>query len=605
MNCDICENRCKVAEGGTGACGQYRRVGDAMLECHPDRYLIVCPILIETMPMLHFHPGGKFLQISTAGCNFDCPGCISTVIVREMNAASRMLQKLDANQVVTAALKQGCRGIAFLMNDPLASLETFLRVARAAREAGLLIGCASNCYFTEHSLARLLPLLDFINIGVKGLDEQAYRACGGQSPVPVLRNIRLLHDAGVHVEVACMHRRDNREELCELARRVAQISDAIPLQVMRYIPLESADPSWEPSIRESEELVEDLRELLRHVYLFNSPGSDQLHSCCPVCNEVVIRRDFYGPMGARLLAIDNERCQHGLEALDLSGEAQPSDFREADFQGGYPFTRALEIVQAMLIALGVRDTREVVRVWETMLGKEKLHELHHAIQKPDSYLATLRHFGDLTSRQSQAARLVDYIEARLVAVARGLKGITQRPRVYYAMGKPLFAIQGERFENQIAQLAGGDSVNQRLDLKGRPGMTIDRDVLNDLNPEVMFISSFMSSPIKDFHAECLRLGIEVDAVRNMRIYTPPVPASDFGGPRWVLGLLFLANVLHPERFNFDLAREADIFYREFYGMTFTPDKLNRSFGKPSNTWNWDANSCPAVEPVPSDPSPDS
>lgn len=101
----------------------------------------------------------------------------------------------------------------------------------------------------------------------------------------------------------------------------------------------------------------------------------------------------------------------------------------------------------------------------------------------------------------------------------------------------------------------------------------------------MIIPAFMSSPIKDFHAECLRLGIEVAAVRNMRIYTPPVPASDFGGPRWVLGLLFLANVLHSERFNFDLPREADIFYREFYGMPFTPDKLNRSFGKPSNAWN--------------------
>jgi cell division FtsZ-interacting protein ZapD len=26
-----------------------------------------------TMPILHFHPAAKFLQISTMGCNFDCP----------------------------------------------------------------------------------------------------------------------------------------------------------------------------------------------------------------------------------------------------------------------------------------------------------------------------------------------------------------------------------------------------------------------------------------------------------------------------------------------------------------------------------------------------
>jgi pyruvate-formate lyase-activating enzyme len=586
MTCTICENRCQVAQGALGGCGQYRREGDAMVECQPDRYLIVCPIRIETMPMLHFHPGGKFLQISTAGCNFDCPGCISTVIVREMNPDSNMLRQLGPDQVVAAALEQDCCGLAFLMNDPLASLETFLRVARAAKAAGLLVGCASNGYFTEESLARLLPVLDFINIGVKGLDEQSYRSCGGRSPEPVLRNIRLLHEAGVHVEVACMHRHDNGEEVRELARRVAQVSPAMPLQVMRYIPLEAADPAWEPSIRVSEALVEELRGVLRHVYLFNSPGSEQLHSRCPDCGEVLIRRDFYGPMGARLLSVGNEACAHGLSALDVLGEPQRGDFREADFQGGYPFTRALEIVQAMLIALGVRQPQEVVRVWESVLDKEKLRKLHHDIQQPDSYLATLRQFGELTGRHEQAAVLIDYMQSRLDAVAQGLEGVTRRPRVYYAMGKPLFAIKGERFENQLVRLAGGESVNQRLELIGRPGMTIDRDVLNALNPEVMLISAFMSNPVKDFHAECLRLDLQVEAVRDMHIFTPPLPASDFGGPRWVLGLLFLANVLHPERFQFDLFDEAEDFYRRFYGMKFSPEHLNRSFGKPSNDWCW-------------------
>ncbi|MEZ4598466.1 MAG: radical SAM protein [Syntrophotaleaceae bacterium] len=586
MICDICENRCQVAEGQTGACGQYRGSNGAMEEIYPDRYLIVCPILIETMPMLHFHPGGKFLQISTVGCNFDCSGCISTVIVKEMNPASDMLRKLDAQEVTALALQQDCRGISFLMNDPLANFETFLRVARAARDAELLVGCASNGYFTETSLARLLPLLDFVNIGVKGLDEPSYRACGGRSPEPVLRNIRLLHEAGVHVEVACMHRRDNQGELLELAHRVAEVSPAIPLQVMRYIPLEAADPAWEPTIRESEDLVEDLRALLRHVYLFNSPGSAQLHSRCPECGDVLIRRDFYGPMGARLLAVDDERCMHGPAALDLRGEAACCNFREGDFQGGYPFTRALEIVQAMLIALGVKDPEEVVGIWERVLGKENLRELHQAIQKPDSYLATLRRFGELTGRQSQAGRLIDYIGTRLDAVVQGLKGIGRKPRVYYAMGTPLFAIKGERFENQLVTIAGGDSVNQQLELKGRPGMSIVPEVIRKLNPEVMLISSFISSPVEDFWQECQRLGLDVEAVRQGRIHTPPLPGSDFGGPRWIIGLLYLANVFHPDRFEFDVLREAELFYREFYDIPFSPDQLNRSFGKPSLQWRW-------------------
>jgi len=589
MQCLICENRCPVAEGELGGCGQYRRVGDAMLECHPDRYLIVCPIVIETMPMLHFHPGGKFLQISTAGCNFDCPGCISTSLVRDMDPASNLLKHLTPEQVVATAAQHECLGITFLMNDPLASLDTFLRVGQAARRAGLLVGCASNTYFTEQSLARLLPVIDFINIGVKGLSEEAYLACGGRSPAPVLRNISLLHQAGVHVEVACMHRHDNRAELLELARYVTEISPTIPLQVMRYIPLEAADPTWEPTIHESEALVDDLRAILPHVYLFNSPGTDQLNTRCPQCSEVLLQRDFYGPMGARLLAADNEQCPHGLESLNLRGRPEKGEFREADFQGGYPFTRALEIVQAMLITLGVRSPTEVIRIWETILKDGQLRELHHAIQQPTPYLDTLRRFGELTGRQEQAAQLTAYIETRMTSVSRGLTEEVRRPRVYYAMGKPLFAINGPRFENTLVELAGGHSVNRELDLAGRPGMTIPVQTLQKLNPEVILLSSFLSNRTEDVQAECLQLGLEIDAVRNGRIHTPPVPASDFGGPRWILGLLFLANTLHPERFNFDLAQEAQDFFTTFYGTPFVASRINRSFGKPSTSWCWAPN----------------
>ena len=346
---------------------------------------------------------------------------------------------------------------------------------------------------------------------------------------------------------------------------------------MRYIPLESADPGWEPTIRESEVLVDGLRAVLPHVYLFNSPGTDQLSTHCPECQQVQLRRDFYGPMGARLMVAGNPQCSHGLEALDLRGRPEKGDFREADFQGGYPFTRALEIVQAMLITLGVRNPAEVVRVWEILLGGQKMRELHHAIQQPVSYLDTMRTFGELTGRQAQAAGFIEYVQDRLTTVTLGLQGVMPRPRVYYAMGKPLFAINGPRFENSLVELAGGHSVNRELELAGRPGMTITVDTLQSLNPEVILLSSFLSNRVTDFHAECLRLGLKVDAVRQQRIYTPPVPSSDFGGPRWILGLLFLANTLHPERFNFDLAQEAEGFFKQFYGIAYNPDQLKPFF----------------------------
>ena len=50
--------------------------------------------------------------------------------------------------------------------------------------------------------------------------------------------------------------------------------------------------------------------------------------------------------------------------------------------------------------------------------------------------------------------------------------------------------------------------------------------------------------------------------------------------------MFLAKVLHPECCDFDIDAEAEAFYRRFYGTGFSPRDVNRSFSKPTITWNW-------------------
>lgn len=591
MNCHICERGCEIPEGGSGACGMYSNREGKIVELFPHKYLITTPISIETMPLLHFFPGGKFLQISTVGCNFDCAGCISTVIVREMAPGSKALRELSPEEVVKKALENGCIGIAFLMNDPLASFLTFTEVAKTAKEHGLLVGCSSNAYFTETSLDELTPYLDFINVGVKGLSKQAYPACGGSTPAPVLRNIKRIFEKGVHVEVSCIHYNDNREEILVLARRLADISTDIPLQVMRFIPLESAEPSLEPTIRETENLYASLIEQLNHVYIFNSPGTRYLSTLCRECGTVIYRRDFYGPMGAKLRPGgtglgENNNCPRCGRSHSFKGTEAIMDYQEGDFQGGYPFTRALEMVEAILIAMGVNDKNRLVRSWEKFLNDDSLQKLHRDLQNPETYIGLIRHFGQLLQLENKAEDLAAYMEGKIAFIKEGLSAASHKPRVYYAMGKPNFCIKGGRLENQLIEAAGGINVNKEVNGSGRPGMSITYDELGSLNPEVIFISSFISSTVEDFYLELLKAGLDVDAVRNQKIYNHPSPCWDFGSPRWILGLMHIANVLHPEIFHFDLIDEAAIFYRRFYNMDFNISEVNRSFGKPSSNFKW-------------------
>lgn len=589
--CYICAKECIIKEGGVGACKRYTRKNGELTECAPNNYLITCSISIETMPMLHYYPRGKFLQITTTGCNFDCPGCVSTVLVKEMNSDSGALKYKTSDEIISKALEEECIGIAFLMNDPLANYFTFLEVAKKAKGNGLLVGCSTNCYFSDYSANKLAPYIDFMNIGMKGFDDYVYKICGGSSIQPVLKNINTFYKQGVHIELSCMYKKGDEEKLNNLAKWVAEVDKGIPLQIMRYIPLEGAIAKWEPTIKETETECVKLRDLLDYVYLFNSPGTDSLNTYCNKCGSLLIERDFYGPMGAKVksIHITDGKCDNCNNNISIKGISKNRvAYKEKGFEGGYPFTRALEMIEAILIASGVNKTKDVVKAWETILQNNGLHDLHHDIQHIDSYMEAVRKFAKYSDTEKNAEELYTYMKEKSEQVAIRLTDIKERPRVYYAMGKPLFCLNAERFENQLVTFAGGISVNKELALDGRPGVTISVEELNALNPDVMFISSFLSNTVEDFYEDCLNKGINVNAVRYKQIYRQPFPNSDFGSPRWILGLMNIANILYPQLFNFNIINEATEFYKRFYNLKFDADKINLSFGKPSVDWHWDA-----------------
>ncbi|MCJ2135163.1 iron ABC transporter substrate-binding protein [Methylobacterium sp. J-026] len=179
---------------------------------------------------------------------------------------------------------------------------------------------------------------------------------------------------------------------------------------------------------------------------------------------------------------------------------------------------------------------------------------------PESY----RQLGAALGRQAEADALAAYAEDLTGAVAKAVGSIPEdrRPRVYYARGpRGLETGFSGSINTELVEAAGGRNVAQGGD--GRLGavsleqvLAWDPDVIVTLDPG--FATGVRTDP----------LWRDLRAVREGRIYlAPQQPFPWFDAPPGVnrlIGLRWLAGLLHPDLFPQPMAEVVRDFYRRFY-----------------------------------------
>ncbi|MDY0386218.1 MAG: radical SAM protein [Methanolobus sp.] len=583
MQCNICELGCDISDNSSGKCGTYIYNNGVLSQDPSVGYLGGYPISIETIPVLHFSPSAKLLQVFSKGCNFQCPGCVSRLLASRKDFD---LPSMGTTEVIEKALKEQCMGVVSILNEPAANHYLFHDLAQKAKNEGLFVGCSTNCYYTPETLEEFGSLVDFVNVGVKGFSNKSYRMCGVPSSKPVFRNISDLLDMGVHVETSVVYSRGNEADVLKVASVLSEISPSIPLQVMRFIPFGTAPLKLEPSIGEAESLCNNLRKYMEHVYLFNSPGTEMLNTLCPDCDKILAEREFYGPMGSRLIKPWRDySCECGGSVPVVQGSMSHDRFEESGFMGGYRISTAFSMVHGVLSCLGKGDDADLLEVWKLLSSGDSLSNMHCMIQNPYPYLEFVRMVAKSAGLSEKGEELIAFMGERLELVNM-LAEENLGHRTYYCMGSPLFALNPGRMENNLVEFAGGISINKLLDKEGKPGFNIPSSFLNEQNPHSIFISGFLPRPLYEFSGLCRKYGIDVDALGKHRVYALP-PSWDFGNPRWILGLLFIADKFHPGKIN--IGQEAEEFYERFYGMSCKEAVPNRSFHRPtSGKWPVDS-----------------
>ena len=312
VRCGLCSFRCAIADGQLGHCRVRKNVGGTLYSLNYDKVCAANADPIEKKPLFHFLPGTQSFSIATMGCNFQCTFCQNWQISQAALEDGRIDgQAIGPEQIVTAAVRSGCRSIAYTYTEPTIFMELCHDCGRLAKEQGLANVFVSNGYMTRETLDLAAGWLDAINVDLKAFSERYYRDLCKARLQPVCDTIsHIAKETDIWMEVTTLlvpGENDSAEELKLLADFLVRAAGPdVPWHISRFHPqykcLESpATPV--ASLERAERIGKEAG--LRYVYLGNVPGSRSESTSCHQCGRVLIER-----FGYRIAAnhVENSQC---------------------------------------------------------------------------------------------------------------------------------------------------------------------------------------------------------------------------------------------------------------------------------------------------------
>ncbi len=271
VQCGLCFHRCELAEGQTGMCRARANREGQIVPLNYGRVTALALDPIEKKPLRRFHPGSMVLSVGSFGCNLDCPFCQNGWIA---GAGEEIpTRHCPPEALVREAVRlrsRGNIGVAYTYNEPLVGYEYVRDCAELVRAAGMCNVLVSNGTIEEAPWRALLPLMDAVNLDLKGFTQRWYRTLGGDLET-VKRAVSLAAEY-CHVEVTTLivpGENDGEEEMRALANWLSSVSPDIPLHVTRFFPRRRMTDRPPTPVDRVLRLAHVARERLRFVYTGN------------------------------------------------------------------------------------------------------------------------------------------------------------------------------------------------------------------------------------------------------------------------------------------------------------------------------------------------
>lgn len=321
VRCNLCNHRCLISPGKRGVCFVRENKNGSLYSLVYGIALAANIDPIEKKPLFHFQPGTNSFSIATAGCNFRCEFCQNWQESQITKGPQGRIvgQELPPKRVVEEAKRTGCASIAYTYTEPTIFFEYAQDTAKLAKKEGITNVFVTNGYQTPETIKEMAKFVDAANVDLKSFSEKFYQKVCGAKLKPVLESIKLMHKAGIWIEITTLvvpKQNDSKKELTQIAKFIAKVNKSIPWHISRFHPDYKMLDSYPTPIETLEMAYEIGKKAgLKYVYLGNIITETKENTYCPKCNNLAIRRIGYQ---TEILGVDKKgKCAECGEDLSI------------------------------------------------------------------------------------------------------------------------------------------------------------------------------------------------------------------------------------------------------------------------------------------------